>query len=345
MKGMIMTIPVRYLGPDRLAVGAVGYGAMSFAGAYGQHESDPDNTAREILGRALDLGVTLIDTAEAYGPSEEILGRVLAGHRDDVVLATKFGIVSGPFDDNDAVLDGSPAYVRTAIERSLRRLDTDYVDLYYQHRVDPNVPIEDTIGAMAELVTEGKVRHLGLSEAAPDTLRRAAAVHPITALQTEWSLWSREIEAEIFPVCQELGISVVPYSPLGRGALTGTITSRDDLTEGDHRRRLPWYSAANIDHNLSAIEVIRQVAAEHGAAPGQVALAWLLAKAPDVVPIPGTRRAAYLAENAVGAELSLTESQLAALDALTVVGKREQESVLAARNWADGTTPLPAGGS
>ncbi|MFF7212895.1 aldo/keto reductase [Streptomyces sp. NPDC008238] len=259
------------------------------------------------------------------------------------MLATKFGIVSGPFGGSEARMDGSRGYIRKAVERSLKRLGTDRIDLYYQHRVDPRTPIEETVGAMAELVAEGKVLHVGLSEAAPDTLRRAAAVHPITALQTEWSLWERGIESEILPVCRELGISVVPYSPLGRGALTGTITSREELPENDHRRALPWYSEANFDRNMRTVRAVGDIAEQHEATPGQVALAWLLAKAPDVTPIPGTRRAAFLAENAAAAELVLTPEQLAALDALTVTGDREQASAMAATNWFDGVTPpLPA---
>ncbi|WUD77262.1 aldo/keto reductase [Streptomyces sp. NBC_00510] len=213
-----MPIPVRHLGPAKLAVGAVGYGAMSYANPYGQSGYDPERAAREIVDRALEIGVTLFDTAEGYGDSEETLGRAIAGRRDELVLATKFGIVSGPFGGAEARMDGSRGYIREAVERSLKKLGTDHIDLYYQHRVDPRTPIEETVGAMAELVAEGKVLHLGLSEAAPDTLRRAAAVHPITALQTEWSLWERGIESEILPLCRELGISVVPYSPFGRAA-------------------------------------------------------------------------------------------------------------------------------
>ncbi|MEV4627276.1 aldo/keto reductase [Micromonospora sp. NPDC049523] len=334
-----MSIPVRHLGPDKLPVGAVGYGAMSFANPYGQAGYDGDRAAREIVDRAVELGVTLLDTADGYGDSEEILGRAIAGRRDKVVLATKFGIVAAPFGGATAEINGTRGYVRQAVDRSLKRLRTDHIDLYYQHRVDPNTPIEETVGAMAELVTEGKVRHLGLSEAAPDTLRRAVAVHPITALQTEWSLWAREIEDEILPVCRELGISVVPYSPLGRGALTGTLTSRDDLGENDHRRGMPWYSDENISRNLSTLDVVRRIAAQHAATPGQVALAWLLAKAPDVVPIPGTRRVTYLEENTAAADLTLTPEELATLDVIRVTGDREGASARAARNWFDGLTP------
>lgn len=334
-----MSVPVRHLGPAKLAVGAIGYGAMSFANPYGQAGYDAVQAAREIVDRATDLGVTLFDTAEAYGNSEEILGEAIAGRRDKVTLATKFGIVAAPFGGGVARMDGSRGYIRAAVEQSLRKLRTDHIDLYYQHRIDPDTPIEETVGAMAELVAEGKVLHLGLSEAAPDTLRRAAAVHPITALQTEWSLWERGIEQRILPVCQELGISVVPYSPLGRGALTGAITSRDDLSENDVRRDMPWYAPENIDRNLRTVEVVRQIAAGHDATPGQVALAWLLSRAPDVVPIPGTRRLAYFEENSAAANLTLTTAELAALDAITVAGDRERQSAMDAQNWFDGVTP------
>ncbi|WP_326834880.1 aldo/keto reductase [Amycolatopsis rhabdoformis] len=334
-----MSIPTRFLGAGRLEVGAIGYGAMSFANPYGQSGYDPDAAAREILDRAAELGVTMIDTADGYGDSEEILGRAIAGRRDDFAVATKFGIVSAPFGGGEARIDGSPAYARERLERSLRRLNTDHVDLYYQHRVDPTVPIEDTVGAMAEFVAEGKVRHLGLSEAAPDTIRRAAAVHPITAIETEWSLWERGIEDEVFPLARELNIAIVPYSPLGRGALTGAVSSREDLTDRDHRRRMPWYSEENIDHNLSTIDVIRGIAAEVAATPGQVALAWLLAKAPDVVPIPGTRRVSFFEENTHAADVALTPEHLAALDRISVVGQREHDTAVDARNWFNGVSP------
>ncbi|SDJ07567.1 aldo/keto reductase [Nonomuraea jiangxiensis] len=335
-----MSITTRFLGPDRLEVGAIGYGAMSFANPYGQSgEYDPDKVAREILDRAAKLGVTMIDTADVYGDSEEIIGRAIAARRDEFVIATKFGIVSAPFGGAEARIDGSPAYARERLERSLRRLGTDHIDLYYQHRADPAIPIEETIGAMAEFVAEGKVRHLGLSEAAPDTIRRAAAVHPITALQTEWSLWERGIENEILPLTRELGIGIVPYSPLGRGALTGAITSRDDLKGEDHRRGLPWYSEEHLDGNLSTLHVVRAIAADLDATPGQVALAWLLAKAPDVVPIPGTRRPAFFEENTLAAGLTLTEDHIAALERITVTGEREHDTAVATQNWFNGVTP------
>ncbi|GHJ37161.1 aldo/keto reductase [Streptomyces sp. TS71-3] len=331
-----MSIPTRTLGTNGPVVGAIGYGAMGFARPYGQTEEDVSGGAHELLDRALDLGVTLIDTADAYGPSEEIIGKALASRRDQVVLATKFGIVRGIGPEGPPIVNGRPEYVRERVERSLSRLGTDHVDLYYQHRVDPDVPIEETVGAMAELVAEGKVRHLGLSEAAADTIRRAHAVHPIAAVQTEWSLWSRDIEREVFPLCQELGISVVPYSPLGRGMLTGKITSREDLPENDYRRRMPRFSQEAFDANLAAVELVREIAAAHGAAPGQVALAWLLAKAPGVVPIPGTMRVERLEENAGAAGLSLTADEIERLDATSAHGERESEL---GHNWTYGLTP------
>lgn len=340
-KGATMTIPTRSLGPDKLEVGAIGYGAMSFGNPYGQQgQYDPDQAAREILDQAEKLGVTMIDTADGYGDSEEILGRALAGRRDRFVVATKFGIVSAPFGGGEAKIDGSPAYARQQLERSLRRLGTDHIDLYYQHRADPTVPIEDTVAAMAEFVAEGKVRYLGLSEASPDTIRRAHAVHPITAIQTEWSLWERGLEQEVLPLTRELGIGIVPYSPLGRGALTGSISSRDDLAGADHRAGMPWYSAANIDHNLATVEIVRGIATELDATPGQIALAWLLAKAPDVVPIPGTRRATYVEQNSLAATITLTPQQLDALDDITVAGDREHDTAVEAQNWFNGTTPV-----
>ncbi|TYC02123.1 aldo/keto reductase [Micromonospora sp. WP24] len=338
-----MTIPQRKLGPEGLAVGAIGYGAMSFGDFYGQSDYDKDAAARGILERAGELGVTLIDTADVYGPSEEILGRALQGRRDDFVVATKFGIVPAAGPGAKARIDGSRNYLRSRLEQSLRRLGTDHVDLYYAHRIDPDIPIEITVEAMAELVKEGKVRHLALSEAGVDTLRRAAAVHPITALQTEWSLWQRQIEQEVLPTARELGIAIVPYSPLGRGALTATLSSRADLAESDHRRGMPWFSDENFDANQTSLATVRQIAAEVGAEPGQVALAWLLHQGPDVVPIPGTRRVPYLEQNAAAALVALDDDQLARLDAIRVDGDRGVAANLATPNWFDGVTPpLPA---
>jgi aryl-alcohol dehydrogenase-like predicted oxidoreductase len=333
-----MLIPQRTLGSTGPRVGAIGYGAMSFAKPYGQSDTDTDDTADGLISRAIELGTTLIDTANVYGPSEAIIGKALAGRREQVVLATKFGIVATPAPGRPPVVNGTPAYVRECIENSLKALGTDYIDLYYQHRVDPDVPIEETVGAMAELVAEGKVRHLGLSEAAPDTIRRAHAVHPIAAVQTEWSLWSRDIEAEVFPLCRELGISVVPYSPLGKGMLTGKVTSRDELPDNDYRRGMPRFAQGAFDANLATVEKVREVAAAHGAAPGQIALAWLLSKAPDVVPIPGTLHVSRLAENTAAAELTLTEREITRLDAISVSGERDSEL---GHNWSYGVTPKP----
>jgi aryl-alcohol dehydrogenase-like predicted oxidoreductase len=329
-----MTIPTRQLGS--LPVGAIGLGCMSFGSAYGD-PSAFDPTA--VIERALELGVTLLDTADAYGPSEAAVGAAIAGRRrEDVVVATKFGIVSGPRPGQPAVVNGRPDYVRSAIDASLGRLGLDHVDLYYQHRADADVPIEETIGAMAELVEAGKVRHLGLSEASVDTIRRAAAVHPIAALQSEWSLWSRDLEDEIVPTCRELGIGIVPFSPLGRGFLTGAITSTDSLSEGDMRRGLPRFAADAFDTNLSSVAVVREVAAAHGVSAGQVALAWLLAKGPDVVPIPGTKRVAYLEQNVGAVAVTLSDDDLARLDSVTAVGGRAVDP-----SWVNRSTPPLAG--
>ena len=303
-----MTLPTRTLGTAGLTVGAIGLGCMSFSDVYGGFEGhDPD----EVIGRALDLGVTLLDTADVYGPhtSEEIVGKAIAGRRDEVVLATKFGLhreSSGSSTGFRLAVDGRPEYARTAIDGSLARLGVDHVDIYYLHRPDTSVPIEETVGAMAELVAAGKVRHLGLSEASVDTLRRASAVHPITALQTEYSIWSRDIEAEILPTCRELGIGLVPYSPLGRGFLTGTIASTDDLAPSDFRRVQARFTDDAIAQNQAALDTIRANADAHGATLGQVALAWVLSRGDDVVPIPGTKRVAYVEQNAAAADLQLS---------------------------------------
>lgn len=333
-----MTIPTRTLGPNGPVVGAVGLGCMSFSPIYGGFDgTDPD----EVIGRALDLGVTLLDTADIYGPftSEEVVGRAIASRRDEVVLATKFGI--RPRLEGDRVVmdvDGRPEYVREAIEGSLGRLGTDHVDLYYLHRPDTATPIEETVGAMAELVAAGTVRHLGLSEASVDTIRRAHAVHPITALQTEYSIWSRDIEDDIVPTCRELGIAIVPYSPLGRGYLTGTITSTSDLAEGDFRRSQARFTDDALAANRTAIDVVADIAAAHGCAPGQVALAWVLSRGDDVVPIPGTKRVRYLEENAAAVEVDLTADDLARLDGISVDAPRAADP-----NWINRSTPpLPA---
>jgi aryl-alcohol dehydrogenase-like predicted oxidoreductase len=299
-----------------LDVGRIGLGAMGMSAAYTGAGSDDAESIRTIH-RALDLGVTLIDTAEVYGPhtNEQLVGRALKGRRDQVVLATKFGFISnvgrsGP--------DSSPENIRIALEGSLRRLDTDYIDLYYQHRVDPETPIEEVVGVLAEFVAEGKVRHIGLSEAWLDTIRRAHAEHPITALQSEYSLWTRDQEPEVLPLLRELGIGFVAYSPLGHGFLTGTIQSLDDLDEDDWRRTNPRFTGENFQRNLRLADEVRHIAAEAGATPAQVALAWLLAKGDDIVPIPGTKRANRVEENIAADKLELTADQLGRLDDLPV---------------------------
>ena len=298
-----------------LTVSRLGLGAMGMSGVYGTAE---EAESIRTLHRALELGVTFLDTAEIYGPyhNEELIGRALKGRRDEVVLATKFGLVShaggGP-----GHLDSSPANIRSAIEGSLKRLDTDHVDLYYQHRVDPKTPIEDTVGALADLVAEGKVRHVGLSEASAKTIRRAHAVHPIAALQSEYSLFTRDPEEEVLPVLRELGIGFVPYSPLGRGFLTGQIRSVDDLEDKDFRKTNPRFEGSNFEHNLKVADEVRDIATEVGATPAQVALAWLLAQGDDVAPIPGTKRVTRLEENAAADSVELTPEQLDKLTNLT----------------------------
>ncbi len=300
-----------------LEVSRIGLGAMGMSHGYTGAGSDDDESIRTIH-RALDLGVNLIDTAEIYGPyiNEELVGRAIKGRRDEVVLATKFGLVShagaGPWN-----LDSSPANIRTAVEGSLRRLGTDHIDLYYQHRVDPSTPIEDTIGAVADLIAEGKVRHIGLSEAWVDTIRRAHAVHPITALQSEYSLWTRDQEPEVLPLLRELGVGFVPYSPLGKGFLTGTIRSTDQFDPDDFRATNPRFTGENFQRNLAIADEVKAVADEAGVTPAQVAIAWLLVKGTDIAPIPGTRRVSRLEENVAADDVVLTEAQLARLDALT----------------------------
>jgi len=299
-----------------LEVGRIGLGCMGMSAFYTGAGTD-EAGAIATIHRAIDLGVTLFDTAEMYGPylNEELLGRALAGRRDQVVVATKFGTILHRGDGTRG-LDGSAENVRLAVEGSLQRLNTDYIDLYYQHRMDPGTPVEETVGALAELIAEGKIRHYGLSEAAPATIRRAHAVHPVTALQTEYSLWSREPEQEILAVVRELGIGFVPYSPLGRGFLTGTIRSLDQLDESDFRRYNPRFEGDNLAKNIGIVERVDAVAAEVGAKPGQVALAWLLAKGDDIAPIPGTKRVTYLEENVAADAIELSAEQLAALDAV-----------------------------
>src|SRR6201993_509369 len=300
---------------------------MGMSAAYTGAGKDDAESVRTIQ-RALDLGVTLIDTAEIYGPytNEELVGRALKGRREKVVLATKFGMIShtgrGP-----GTLDSSPDNIRTAIEGSLRRLDTDRIDLYYQHRVDRDTPIADTIGAVAELVAEGKVRHIGLSEAGVDTIRRANAVHQITAVQSEYSLWTRDPEAQVLPLLRELGIGFVPYSPLGRGLLTGKVRSLDDLDENDFRRHNPRFTPENFQRNLRIADEVGEIAGEIGATPAQVALGWLLAKGNDIVPIPGTKRVTRLEENVAADTIELSSGQLAKLDNLApAAGEHHNEA-------------------
>jgi aryl-alcohol dehydrogenase-like predicted oxidoreductase len=299
----------RRLGRTGPTVSALGLGCMGMSEFYG---STDEREAVATIHRALELGVRLLDTADAYGygANEELVGRAIADRREQVVLATKFGIVRDRADPSARGVDGRPEYVRAAIEGSLRRLGTDHVDLYYQHRVDPDTPIEETVGTMAELVAEGKVGHLGLSEAGPETLRRAAAVHPIAALQTEYSLWSRDPEDEILPTARELGIGFVAYSPLGRGFLSGAIRSVDDLEPGDYRRSSPRFVGENFERNLALVERIEQLAAAKGVTPSQLALAWVLHQSDDIVPIPGTKRRRFLEENAAAADVRLDEGEL-----------------------------------
>ena len=299
-----------------LEVSRIGLGAMGMSHGYTDSGTDEAESIRTVH-RALELGVTFIDTAEIYGPyaNEELLGRALRGRRDQVVLATKFGLVShagaGAWNP-----DSSPANIRTAVEGSLNRLGTDYIDLYYQHRVDPNTPIEETAGAVAELVAEGKVRAFGLSEAGPDTIRRAHAVHPVTAVQSEYSLWTRGLEERVLPVLRELGIGLVPFSPLGRGFLTGTIRSTEDFKEGDFRYGNPRFTGENFRRNLRIADEVQAVAAEAGTTPAQVALAWLLAQGDDIAPIPGTKRVRRVEENTAAVGVRLTTEQIDKLSSL-----------------------------
>jgi aryl-alcohol dehydrogenase-like predicted oxidoreductase len=308
---------VKHIKLRDLDVSRIGLGAMGMSFGYTGAGSDDAESIRTIH-RALDLGVTFIDTAEIYGPytNEELVGQALKGRRDGVVVATKFGFISHSGRPS-GTLDSSPASIRTAVEGSLRRLGTDYIDLYYQHRVDPNTPIEDTIGAVSELVTEGKVRHIGLSEAGVNTIRRANAVHPITALQSEYSLWTRDPEDGVLSVTRELGIGFVPYSPLGHGFLTGAIRSMDDLDDGDWRKTSPRFMGENFQRNLQIADEVAAVAADVGATPAQVAIAWLLAQGDDIAPIPGTKRVSRVEENVAAEHIELTAEQIERLNNLT----------------------------
>jgi aryl-alcohol dehydrogenase-like predicted oxidoreductase len=304
------------VGTDGPQVGRIGLGLMGMSAFYTGAAQDDAGSIRTIH-RALELGVTFLDTAEIYGPylNEELLAKAIVGKRDQVVIATKFGTILHRGDGSRG-LDGSPENVRLSVEGSLKRLGTDYIDLYYQHRMDPGTPVEETVGALAELIAAGKIRGYGLSEAAPATIRRAHAVHPVTAVQTEYSLWSRDPEAEILPTVRELGIGFVPYSPLGRGFLTGTIRSLDQLDESDFRRQNPRFEGDNLAANIRIVEQVDAVASQLGVKPGQVALAWLLAQGDDIVPIPGTKRIPYLEENVAADAIVLSPEHLAALTAV-----------------------------
>ncbi len=298
----------RTLGAEGPEVSEIGLGCMGMSAFYGATD-EQESTA--TIHRALDLGCNFLDTSDMYGPhtNEELVGRAIAGRREEVFLATKFGIKLTPGNPPRRSIDGSPDYVRSACDASLKRLEVDQIDLYYQHRVDPSTPIEETVGAMAQLVAEGKVRHLGLSEANAATIRRAHAVHPITAVQTEYSLWTREVELEILPTLKELGIGLVAYSPLGRGFLAGRFSSPKELDEGDFRRLGPRFSGENLQRNLQIAQAVRELAAQKGITAGQLALAWLLSRDPHVVPIPGTKRISYLEENLAAADVSLSEQE------------------------------------
>jgi len=297
------SLPTRTLGPDKLTVSMQGLGCMGMSQSYGPAD---ETESIATIHRAVDLGVTFLDTADVYGDghNESLVGRAIKDRRDAVVLATKFSLSRGA--GGAMAVNGSPDYVRSACDASLQRLGLDHIDLYYQHRVDPKVPIEDTVGAMAELVAAGKVRHLGLSEASAATLRRAVSVHPITALQSEWSLWTRDLEDEVVPVARELGIGIVPFSPLGRGFLTGAITSPDDFGADDFRRNNPRFQGENFARNLELVDEVRRLAADKGCSAGQLALAWVMAQGEDVVPIPGTKRRAYLEENVGASRVELS---------------------------------------
>ena len=305
---------LRKLGATGPVVSAIGLGCMGMSQSYGK--GDDDESIR-TLHRALDVGITLIDTADVYGKggaNETLVGQALRGRRDEVVLASKFGLVPPPGGGTATEVDARPERVKTCCEASLHRLGVDVIDLYYLHRVDPNVPIDDTVGAMADLVREGKVRFLGLSEAGPQSLRRACAVHPIVALQSEYSLWSRDPERAVLPVCRELGIGFVAFSPLGRGFLSGTVKSLEGLEPTDVRRKLPRFEDGNLQGNIGLVERLETAARQKGCSAAQLALAWLLAKGPDIVPIPGTKRRRYLEMNAAATEIALSAEDVAALD-------------------------------
>ena len=329
-----MTLKTRTLGPGGPVVSAIGLGCMGMSAFYGAAD---ESEARATIARALDLGCNFLDTSDMYGPhtNERLVGSAIAARREEVFLATKFGIKLLHEDDLlRRTVDGRPEYVREACEGSLQRLGVDHIDLYYQHRVDPNTPIEETVGAMAELVAAGKVRHLGLSEASPQTIRRAHAIHPITALQTEYSLWTRDVEAEILPTLQELGTALVAYSPLGRGFLSGRFSSPDELDADDYRRHGPRFTGENLKQNLALAERVRELAAERNITPGQLALAWVLHRGEHIVPIPGTKHVRYLEENLAAAEIELSDSEVEEIAAAlpAAAGERYPEPVMRSVN-------------